>query len=95
MLSKLPDNALSGGLPLRRDHRDMYQSLRANQSCVANQRRMLFIGGPSGRHYCSVRMKSAVLPNTEGPRVKSEEAGPTNTAASSGMWNVPDGVSGA
>ena len=92
LASRLPASDLTEGLSLCRTHRDIYQTLRSNQACVALQCNRLGVSGPEGKHYCGQHMGAAVVPAPEGPKVKFESDRDHPKAPAQGLHNIPDEV---
>ena len=90
--SRLPAAALDEGGRLCRTHRDIYNTMRAQQVCSVLQCMRLGVSGPEGKHYCATHMGQAVVPPAERPRVKFEQGPRRPKAPAVGMDNIPDNV---
>ena len=90
--SRLPKYDLDIWMPLRRTHRDIYQTLRPNQARPGIQLMRLGVYGPDGKHFCPTHMSSAVLPGIDGHMVEFGRNSKQPKAPSQGVWAIPDDV---
>ena len=88
----LPSSDLERRLPLRRSHRDIYQTLRPKQACAALQCNRLGVSGPEGKHFRGINTGGSVLPAPEGPMVKFSQEKDRPDAPIRGFRNIPDDV---
>ena len=92
LASRLPSAELSTGLPLRRAHRGIYQTLRPNQACAVLQCVRLGGVGPRGQtllRYSNVCVGDG-LPAPDGHRVKFPHGEHHPDAPSQGLHNIPN-----